>query len=342
MRAEAAGREAEDPTSAAPFLFALGCVRSGTTMLRAMLDSHPGLAVPPESYFVAPALHRRARYRRPSGGQPIDVDRLLADIAADPSFADWHLPAARLDSVRRDPAPVSVPEALGRLYEAYAVEHGKPRAADRTPSHVLEIDLLADAFPGSRFLHLVRDGRDVVPSLVTMDFGPDRFAAATLFWRTRVLRARAAGQRLGPGRYHEIRYEDLVSHPERTLRVVCDFFALPFDAAMLDYHERAAALIVGLRHTGHVQGVRRPPTAGVRDWREALAPHEVQLFEALAGDALDTFGYPRSGLGAPPRVRVEAAAHRALRAIELRTRTLRTRAVRRIAPGAPVGAARTS
>jgi hypothetical protein len=326
-----AGRPVDEAGADAPFLFAVGCVRSGTTMLRAMLDSHPDVAVPPESYFVAPALHRRARYAGsgPNGTTGIDADRLLADVVADPSFGDWHLPPARLESLRRDP-PRTVPAAITRLYAAYAAEHGKTRAADRTPSNVLEIDLLAEQFPGARFVHLVRDGRDVVPSLLTMEFGPDRFADATLFWRTRVLRARAAGRRLGPGRYREVRYEDLVADPARSLGAVCAFAGIRYEPAMLAYHERAAELIGGLRDTAHVQGVRRPPTAGVRDWRTAMADGDVKLFDALAGDALDAFGYPRSALDVPARVRVDAAVHRVRRTVALRARTLRTRVRRRL------------
>ncbi len=113
-----------------PLSFALGCVRSGTTMLRAMLDSHPELAVPPESYFVTPALHRSARY---GAGDAFDLDRLVSDIAADPSFGDWHLDAADLAPLRADPLPASVPEAISRLYGCYARAHGKPRAGRPDP-----------------------------------------------------------------------------------------------------------------------------------------------------------------------------------------------------------------
>jgi len=318
----------------APFLFAVGCVRSGTTMLRAMLDSHADVAVPPESYFVAPALHRAAQY---SANGQFDLDRLLADVTSDDSFGDWHLSSDALDAVRHDPRPATVPEAIARLYAAYARTRAKPLVADRTPSNVLEIELLAQCFPTSRFVHLVRDGRDVVPSLVTMDFGPDDFASAALFWQARVRQGRAAGARLGPDRYLEIRYEDLVADPDPVLRGLCAFVGIEFDPAMLEYHRRADELIDSLRRPGHVQGVRRPPTPGLRDWRTTMTPRDVMLFEALAGEMLDTFGYERSGLVTSVRVRVEAAAHRARRTVAARARTLRTRVGRRMASSATPG-----
>jgi hypothetical protein len=269
-------------------------------MLRALLDSHPELAVPPESYFVVPALEQRARYERPGGA--LELDALLADVAAERSFPDWHLGPAALDQVRAD-APATVPDALLALYRAYAGQQAKPRAGDKTPSHLLHVDLLASSFPTARFLHIVRDGRDVVPSIVGMSFGPDRFAEAVLFWRRRVEQGRAEGARHGAARYREIRYDDLVADPESVLRAeVCPFLGLEYSDEMLRYHERADEVIGGLRATRHVQGVRRPPTPGVRDWRTALAPHDLQLFEALAGDLLDDLGYERSGVPASGRV----------------------------------------
>jgi hypothetical protein len=317
----------------ATFPVVLGCVRSGTTLLRALLDSHPELAVPPESYFVVPALQARGRYERPSG---LELEALLADVAAERSFPDWHLAPAGLDEVRAA-APATVPDALLALYRAYGRQHGKPRAGDKTPLHLLHVDLLATAFPTARFLHIVRDGRDVVPSILGMSFGPDRFAEGILFWQRRVAHGRAAGARLGPARYREVRYEQLVADPEPVLREeVCPFFGLEFSEEMLRYHERADELIGGLRATGHVQGVRRPPTRGVRDWRTALAPHDVQLFEALAGDLLDELGYERSGLPVTGRVRMEAHAIRLAHRLDRSTYTFRTRVARKLHRGATV------
>ena len=256
----------------ASFPVVLGCVRSGTTMLRAVLDSHPRLAVPPESYFVTPALEQRARYEAAAGGRarPRPAARrhrgrpLVPRLAARPRGARRGARAA---------AARPCPTALLALYRAYAHQQGKPRAGDKTPSHLLHIDLLAASFPQARFVHIVRDGRDVVPSILGMQFGPDRFAEAVLFWQRRVEQGLAGGAALGPERYREIRYEALVADPEAGApRRVCPFLGLEYSAEMLRYHERADELLGGLRATRHVQGVRRPPTQGVRDWRTALAP----------------------------------------------------------------------
>ena len=120
------------------------------------------------------------------------------------------------------------------------------------------------------------------------------------------------------------------------IRDVCPFLGLEYSPEMLRYHERADDLLDGLRATRHVQGVRRPPTQGLRDWRTALDPHQVQLFEALAGDLLDRLGYDRSGLAIPNRVRLEARAIRVAHQLDRRTLTFRTQ--RRAQAAAPAGA----
>jgi Sulfotransferase family len=295
------------PGAAPVFPFLVGCNRSGTTMLRAMFDSHPDVVVPPESYFVIPALRRADAYEAGGG---FDVETFLADVRANPSFRrNWELPAPALTAFRDDPPPDTA-AALLRLYGAYAAERGKARAADKTPQHVLHLDLLARSFPRARFVHLVRDGRNVVPSLLEVPHGPTRFPDGVEYWRNRVLAGRRAGDRLGRERYREVRYEDLVADPEPCLGELCEFLELPYTPAMLDYPTRVGELVAGTFDARHHLGISQAPTSTGRDWRTTMTDHDVQQFEAIAGDALDTFGYERSGMSASSRVRAEVALRR--------------------------------
>ena len=295
-----------------PFIFLLGHERSGTTLLRAMLDSHPDVAVPPEAHSVAAMLR---------GSRPLDLDRLLREFAADKYFADWQLGIESLRALRHDPRVRTTADAIAGFYAAYASVHGKTRYADKTPSHLVELEMLAEQFPNAHFLHIVRDGRDVAASMVTMDFGASGFAEAARTWRRKIVRAHRVGTALGPHRYHEIHYEDLVADPERTLRVACAFLGLQYEPEMLDYHQRADELLGGLRHTDHLQGIRRPPTVGVRDWHVDLSPREIAVFDEIAGEGLDVLGYPRSGLRRSVPALAEAGA------TECRMRARRARRV---------------
>jgi hypothetical protein len=251
-----------------------------------MLDSHPLMAVPPESYFVAEMADHRRNYDR---GGPFDVDRFVTDLRGNRWFGKWGIDDDRLRSAL-DPAPGDLADALRRVFESYADAFGKPRYADKTPSYVRHIGLLSRTFPEARFLHVLRDGRDVALSFQRMPFGPDTLDEAALFWRSRTLTGRRVGAALGTQRYREIRYEDLVQHPEEHLRGVVDFAGLPYDPAMLRFNEHAERLIATGVPGAH-ERLASPPTPSTRTWRDKLSRQEVRRFELLAGDALACFDY---------------------------------------------------
>ena len=165
--------------------------------------------------------------------------------------------------------------------------------------NVIHIPFLARAFPEARFIHLIRDGRDVALSYLDADFGVDSVGEAAIYWRRFVRKGRRDGRRLGP-RYREIRYEDLLADPETVLRSLCAFVEIPFDPAMLTYHRQADRILETTSHREHHERLHLPPTQGLRDWRTQMDGASLTLFEALAGDLLDQVGYER-GVGRIPR-----------------------------------------
>lgn len=277
-------------------LVILGVRRSGTTLLRVILDRSPGVAIPDESYFVPTLAHRHR-------GQ-VERERFLDDLRRLRTLVEWRLD---LDDVRARLAPgARTGEAIAAVFEAYAEVRGKPRWGDKTPMYMQHLRLLESLFPDAVYVHLVRDGRDVAlsflsmpPGLVTLTWAHPRDARGfACQWRTEVTAARALGARVGSGRYLELRYEDLVEDPEREVRSVCEFARLPFDPEMLQY-----ARDVDVSGKPHQQRLREPPTRGVRNWRIQMSRSDVIAFEAIAGSLLDELGYELAG-GARARVRL--------------------------------------
>lgn len=271
-----------------------------------MLDSHPRMAVPPESHFIPRLTERRRRYERQGGFR---VDAFLADLGAEEGFEQWGLPLDGLRSALADHLPKDLPDALRATYRLHAQRSGKERFADKTPPYVCNLPLLADLFPESRFIHVIRDGRDVALSFLDMSFGPRRITKAALLWKERVVAGRLAGHQLGPDRYLEVRYESLASAPEAVVRAVCDFVDLEFDARTLNYHRRAREVVSGDGGRERHPGIFSPPIPGMRDWRTQMAPGDVGAFEAIAGVLLDELGYERNS---PP---TEPPTHETLRAL---------------------------
>ena len=142
-------------------LIVLGVRRSGTTLLRVMLDRNRSLAVPDESYFV-PQLARRHRGR-------VDPVAFVDDLRRLPTLVEWGLSP---DAVaRRLRSGMTTGDAIAAVFEAYAAERGKARWGDKTPLYMQYLPLLERLFPGALYIHLVRDGRDAATSFLEVPDG---------------------------------------------------------------------------------------------------------------------------------------------------------------------------
>jgi hypothetical protein len=285
-----------------PPLLVLGVSRSGTTLLRVMLDRSSQLAIPNESFFV-PLLADRHLLR-------IDPDEFVDDLRRLKTVREWGVPLAKVRARLREQMPIGL--AIAAIYEVYAEEHGKQRWGDKTPMYMRHLPLLRRLFPDAQYVHLIRDGRDAAISFLSMPEGiafetwahPRTPAAFASVWRTEVAAARRHGQRLGPDRYLEVRYEDLVADAEGTLRRICSFAALPYEPAMTDYTGSES------EEQAHQQSLKRPLTPGLRDWRTQMSAGDAGAFESVAGDLLRELGY-ETDAGADLNGKLRRASYRA-------------------------------
>ena len=260
-------------------LFVLGVSRSGTTLLRVVLDRSPGIAIPDESFFI-PVLARRHRGK-------VDRARFLDDLSRLQVLAAWDLSPADVGPRLRP--GMRTGEAIASIFEAYAANVGKPRWGDKTPMYMRHLPLLEQLFPDAQYVHLIRDGRDAALSFLRMPEGtftrtwahPDTSAEFACLWRTEVSSARELGLRVGSSRYLEVRYEDLIDGMEAVVKRICQFARLPYEPSMLDYLGE-----VDVSQKPHQQRLLQPPTSGVRDWRTQMTGDDVGAFEAIAGELL--------------------------------------------------------
>ena len=301
-----------------PFLFVVGCGRSGTTVLRTILDAHPELAVTHESKFVVPLGIRRRRYERPEG---FAVDRFVDDLLADPGVrGNLGLEEGWLRDALAGPVS-DYPDAVRRVFAAYAARHNKRRYGDKMPGSVLRIPLLAELFPEARFVHIIRDGRDVALSTMAIEDAERDPVYFALNWKARVTAGREAGRALGPGRYHEMRYEALIERPAEIINGVCAFLDLAYDPAMLRFFEQRDRVPAKVRSNPRHARLAEPLSKGARSWRTDMATSHVEVFEATAGDLLTELGYPRS----VPRPSLRAQARAAGGVVRWQARRARAR-----------------
>jgi len=259
-----------------PPIFVGGAGRSGTTLLRVILDSHSRIACGPE-LKVLPQIAQlwgemrsiHAPHLAESNVLPADIDR-----------AGRAMIAALLGAARR--------------------KSGKPRIAEKSPNNVFFFRHLHAMFPHAAYVHMVRDGRDVVASLLSMDWRtPDgkrvdyttAAGAAARYWASAIrLGRRFAEATRGRGRYCELRYETLIAQPEPVLRSLFEFLGEPWEPAVLDYHRHDHSL----GNESSAQAVTRPLYATAHGrWQRDLTQAQRDAVKAEAGATLIELGYCR-------------------------------------------------
>jgi hypothetical protein len=288
------GRTPEPP----PAPFVCGVTRSGTTLLRLMLDSHPEVAIPGETHWV-PKLIKAFERSKQSGD---DAATLAIDHKR---WGDFHLDGHELRERITALHPVTAADSIRAFYMLYAEREGKTRYGDKTPGYMQEMRRIQRVLPEARFVHIIRDGRDVSLSHMRMNWGPEDYEQSARLWRNRIRRA----QKIAPtvDHYMEVHFEDIVADTEGSLRRICDYIDLEFDPVMLDYHERAEGRLAEkarelprknrpnqtaeARLDSHRLAKEPPRSDRVGMWRERMTEEEISQYEAIAGDFLVKLGY---------------------------------------------------
>lgn len=281
----------------------VGAPRSGTTLLRFMLDSHSTLAIPPETGFL-PAVYALKQTGRQTRADFFDV---VTTFSGDPpAWVDFGLDARHFWKELEQLEPFDLSEGLRIFYRLYASKQNKPRYGDKTPTYCEHIQCVEELLPEAHFIHIIRDGRDACMSLRPLNFSPaSDIRTLALYWRNLVEAGRKAGD--AARAYMELRYEDLVREPQLQLESICRFLDLSFEPGMLLYWERTPERLKEhkskIRQDGtvvisHEQRLRQqlltiyPPQPGrVFNWKREMSCADRAEFIRYAGDTLDELGY---------------------------------------------------
>ncbi len=245
-------------------IFVIGCQRSGTTLMRLILDTHSHISCGPETRFLQ------------------DLERITGD--------EWH----RMSQFGfpREYWDERVAEFFDRVHRDYAERRGKRRWADKTPRYAMQLEYVDRLFPTCQFIHMIRDGRDVVASHRDRGNYWDGLTAVEK-WRNYLSYARPIGARLPSGRYLEVRYENLVQQPEKTMREVIGFLGEPWEPEILGFDR--VEHDIGERYQQQMESRRAPGESviykgQVGAWRK-LDPLTKLVFKLRSGRMLRELGY---------------------------------------------------
>lgn len=288
-------------------IFVVGAARSGTTLLQAMIDGHPDIALVGELHFFDQIMRLRETIPEPFDAAAIDRLRqgirkchaiqFVPDVERALDLALPRLAAA--------PAPTYA-LLLGYLLEAFGQLNGAKRVGEKTPTNVRYLWEIVDLFPDARIIHILRDPRDSISSRMRYPFSSSSVIFNTLLWKIEMIYALdfAADPRTHADRYMEIHYEDLVADPAAVMTRIARFIGVAFDDSMLVGHQRVDQII---KDEPWKLGIGQPINRqSVGAWRQRLTPAQVGLLERVAGDYLTRTGYERQATVGGTKVLAEA------------------------------------
>jgi hypothetical protein len=287
-------RVADDDGGCEPF-FIVTAGRSGSTLLRAIINRDPSLCIPPESHVLGPVSRKFKRCFR-----FLPWEYVVRAVGSEfesrvPGFGFWKLDMhpyyAR--ALALAPEQRSLAKLIDLVYVQY-LEQKKPGASrwgDKTIGNAMFLPSIDQLFPTARYILLIRDGRDAAVSLVAADTTPvTDLGRAADYWVRSVTLSRAFVAGLHPARHLEVRYEDLVREPERVVERVYDFLGVPFRAEVLDVSETIAQLGDADREIH--RGLRRPiNTDSIGKWRRALDRTQQEALQRQIAAKLHELGY---------------------------------------------------
>ncbi|HKY19206.1 MAG TPA: sulfotransferase [Rhizomicrobium sp.] len=269
-------------------IFIVGVPRSGTTLLRVLLDSHSQILALPETPWVCGAY-----------GGPLSLRQLLLDLAEGPYGAVCNVAGVDRGHVLQAGAAF-----LEHLLAPALAARGKKTVAFKTPSDIPHLEFLTALLPQARYIHITRDGRDVALSQLSKKGsfflelrGYRRLSFFNLLrrWTEWEQKARSV---LAQDKLHvlHLRYENLISDPEREMRRIMVFLDMAFEPGMLDYAAKSHDYPQWEAGSSDVVQRRGLSDASVGKWRKGRKSIEVLHALARYDHALVQFGYPSSAL----------------------------------------------
>jgi len=271
----------------APF-FIVGSGRSGTTLLRIILASHSRLSIPPETWYLN-RLQEFLDLNRPL--LPEEVDRAVQTMTSHYRWPDMDIDA---DEFRRAVSQIRAPylrDVVEIVYREHLARDHKVRWGDKTPGYIELLPQLANIFPDSKFIHFIRDGRDVAKSFQTQQWYGPWLHENTREWTEAMEYYERWNRTDLSSRIYQARYEDLVLDTEKTIRDICNFLGEQFEPEMLSWQKKVDNLVPAREAHIHQTLKQAPDASFVSRWKRQMTLREIFIAEAFMGRHLKSLGY---------------------------------------------------
>jgi hypothetical protein len=263
-------------------IFIVSSDRSGSTMLRLMLNESPELCIPKETHFLSQLLDLYSTEEKFDKEKVSEICNLVS------SHARWPDMGISLDTwMQAIPEFPTLGQIINSLYQTIAKQAGKIRWGDKTPDYIFEIERLKSLYPDAKFIHIIRDGRDVCSSLLIKKWHGTSPSGIGRYWSS-VINAGLIWRK--EDWYKEVHYENLVLNPEIELKKICTFLNLEFHSDMLNFYDKAKSHISGWQQQHHQKTLRAPKKSDIHRWKKESNLVRVLAFESYAYESMKAVG----------------------------------------------------
>ncbi len=271
-------------------IFIVGTERSGSNLLRLILNAHPSIAIPHPPHILKEMMPLEPLYGDLSDDR--NFRKLINDAITlvKLHFSPWDGPLDA-DAVFKEASARDVYGVKAALYDQYRRSKGKRRWGCKSTFVVHYVARVRRHSPDAKFIHLVRDGRDVAASAKKSVFNHFHPHYVGRLWAEQQRTAAALERALPPEAMLVVRYEDLLEDPAKAVRRVCGFLGEEYSDALLDYHEGAEAKGLAGRSRSW-ENVDKPVLKSNRaKYKAELSAAEIEAFELQSFPELKHFGY---------------------------------------------------
>lgn len=279
-------------------IFIIGNPRSGTTLLRLILSAHPNIYIAQEGGFL---LFLYEKYKN-FAGEKGKIINFVEDLMQTKKIEYWGIVKEEIVNYIIKKQPKNYSELGTMVYKYYGEKKypGKKRWGDKNNYYLNYIDTINEIYPESKFIHIIRDGRDVACSYKDMSKIKNQKYAPNLpnqiieiaeNWKNNIETINASFNKINKNRYIEIKYEDLVQNTRNTAKELCDFLNEAYDEDMLNYNKinldrepedySSWKSLVGQEIT----------TKRIKRWEKELTSEEIKMFEKISEKQLTKYNY---------------------------------------------------
>jgi len=281
-----------------PFLFIVGRPRSGTTLLRTLFDAHTQVSVPPECQFI---VNLYGKYGKKTNWTKKELAIFFNELQKQWRFDLWKLDnellMQNLLKLEGHHTYATICKSVYLTYQSVFPKEDILLLGDKNPGYTIYTRRLLKIFPNAKFIHITRDYRDNFVSIKNVDFELPLPALAAQKWVYFFKKIQHEAKK-NPSAYMHIRYEDLVTQPEESMKAMCGFAGIAYQPGIFNFHEKKEEVLAlyepGFLEKYHASLLKKINISRVGLWQKQLTDREVKLLEYTAGTTGIKAGYQLS------------------------------------------------